>query len=85
MQLALANRSHPYLAQSPHHTRPTYPRQHRFRLGVAADWHKQTGAALTFRQRGRSPPAPSTRALAKPGPDGAPSPGLQHAVPVRFT
>jgi hypothetical protein len=74
MQLALADRRPAHLTEV-HAALTSLPRADQERLGVIADWHSGPHQ-LTYRQAGHTCRL-ITRALAKPEPDGAPSPGLQ--------
>ena len=75
MQLALADRRPAYLTEV-HAALTSLPRADQVRLGVTADWHGGPHQ-LTYRQVEHTHRL-INRALAKPEPDGAPSPGLQH-------
>jgi hypothetical protein len=75
MQLALADRRPAYLTEV-HAALTSLPRADQVRLGVTADWHGGPHQ-LTYRQVEHTHRL-INRALAKPEPDGAPTPGLQH-------
>jgi hypothetical protein len=75
MQLALDDGRPAHLTRV-HAALTSLPLADQERLGVTADWHGGPHQ-LTYRQVEHTSRL-ITRALAKPGPDGAPSPGRQH-------
>ena len=75
MQLALSDRRPAHLTEV-HAALTSLPDADQQRLGVTADWHGGPHQ-LTYRQVEHTSRL-ITRALARPEPDGAPSPALQH-------